>query len=129
MVKTDFVRDDSPSRAQQYFAEQVKFTLGVRLPANWEVAVKEFDFGRKIGAAFSMWLLGCEIRRDIEKSEQVPVTWWDHVKVRFPILRRLFSAPTFRTIETEIKHWHVCPHIATPNHSRHYEFLVSDKRL
>ena len=130
MVDMDFVAaQDSTTggeRFRRHVAEHVKFAMGVHIPANWEGAVKEFDFGRRIGAAFTMFLLGCEIRRDTEKYESVPVTWWDHAKVRFSFLRRIFGPPTLRTIVTEVKHWHVCPHIATPDHHRHYEFLVSD---
>ena len=132
MVEMDSgAASQDPTTGREYFrrhvAEQIKFALGASMPANWEVAVKKGDFGNKIAASFAMFLLGREIRRDIEKYESVPVTWWDHSKVRFSFLRRVFGPPTLRTIETEVKHWHVCPHIATPDHHRHHEFLVSDR--
>ena len=113
-------------RLRRLVAEQCRFALGVRMPANWEVAVKNFDYGHRIGVAFSMWLLGCEIRRDTENTESVPVTWWDHLKDRFGLLRWVFGPPRLRQIPTEIKHWHVCPHLAAPRQDKHVIFLAGE---
>ena len=116
---------DSAAKLKRVVAEQVRFSMGRRMPANWEGAVQEFDYGHRIGAAFTMFLLGCEIRTETIRREDVPTTLWSHVLLTVPFLQRMFGAPCFRSIATEVKHWHVCPHIAAPNRS-HVEFLVGE---
>ena len=128
MARTDFGEGaipESAAKLKRVVTEQVRFALGMRMPANWEVAVHEFDFGMRVAVAFSMFLLGCEIRTEITKTESVPATLWSHVLLRLPFLRRIFGAPRLRSISTEVKHWHVCPHIATENR-RHVEFLIGE---
>ena len=113
-----------PARLKRVVAEQVQFALGIRMPANWDVTVQEFDYRKRIGAAFRMFLIGCEVRTETVKTENVPASLWSHVLLKNPWLRRLFGAPRMRSIATEMKHWHVCPHIATPDQRRHVEFLI-----
>ena len=87
------------------------------------------DYGNRFAKAIRWSLLGCEIRREVVSTETVPVSWWDAIKARFYLIRRLFGAPIMREIKTEVKHWHTCPHLnyAQPDGGCgariHFEFL------
>lgn len=119
--------DPNVLKLKRVVAEQVRFSLAWRMPANWDVVTQHFDYGLRIGVAFNMFLLGCEIRRDVEKRESVPTGLWSHILLRLPQLRCIFGIPKMREIPTVVKHWHVCPHIRTDPQQRHVEFLYHEE--
>ena len=113
--------------------EKVQFSVGFAMSdaLKREITIHSQvqDYGRRFAKAVRWSLLGCEIRREVVKSESVPVSWWDAFKARFYLARRLFGAPAMRQIETEVEHWHVCPHLnyVQPDggcrESVHFDFL------
>ena len=125
------MKDEEFMPAGRLVLEEVRHAMGIEVSDAFkqriEVSTMARDYGRKFAMAIRWSIWGCEIKREVTGSESVPVSWWDALKARFQIIRRLFGGPMMRTIETEVKHYHVCPHLNHPvppgERNLHLEFL------
>ena len=124
------VRDE----IKKYVAECVQFALGTTLPANTDYRVAIEHFASRVKVSFHLWLLGREVHSET-KTEQIPLTWWDHAKLELSLLKRLrrwpgfrsiIGPPRFRVITITQTHWHMCPHLAVPGTGPHYFYLIDD---
>jgi hypothetical protein len=60
--------------------------------------------------------------KTIRRIEKVPLTWWDHIKLRFK-----FGTVAYKEIPTEIIFQHLCPHISGGGRKDHIEFLEMEE--
>ena len=85
-------------------------------------------------------LYGREVSETVVDSERVPQTWLDAVKERFcdnDFFRRWKwladrTQPRYRTINTVVKRYHMCPHVRIPYDTRggnvHIAYLAGDAK-
>lgn len=76
------------------------------------IDVRIDEFSDSLVATLSAYVAANTIHREVQSKERVPVSWWDGFKLAwFPrwALRRWPARE--RTIETEVHHIHMCPHL------------------
>lgn len=87
--------------------------------------------GEMVGELTALLLTGGVISTMVKEAEFVPVTWWDHFKLRwFPEwLRKWFPVST-REIATRIEEYHTCPHTSGREPARkHIDWMVGDNTI
>jgi hypothetical protein len=96
-----------------YIDCDLEITADLRREIGYEIAFKFFTLGQAQGV-------------EVKDVEEVPVTWWDHFKMRFfPKMKR-----SMRKIETRLltKRYNVCPHLHAGSmlrdNQRHIEFMT-----
>jgi len=72
------------------------------------------------------WVWGKQVCKTVEETTAIPLTWWDAFKERwFPnFLQKRFPIK-YKTINTVVRHFHVCPHINQKTTGSHLTFLTS----
>lgn len=108
----------------------------------WEMSRFEADMGRSI--VWRVQTMMAHGDRTITATEDVPVTWWDHLKDDINLwaldhlkhtsffftniakaIICLCITPKTRTIEKSILVKRYCPHIAVGDNKPHVEFMLS----
>jgi hypothetical protein len=73
----------------------------------------------------SWWVLGREVMKETVATTKYPKSWWDAVKERFyPKFLKVRFPVKYVTIDTVIKHFHVCPHLEYPDSKGMYVHLT-----
>jgi hypothetical protein len=133
---------------EHYIFERERFTFSMALSKEqfesmkgWELNKYEADFGRQM--VYRLTMLMAHGDRTVTATEDVPITWWDHLKldvnlwalnyIRKPHLFftniaraivHLSITPKFRRIESSILVKRFCPHVGVSDDRSHIEFLM-----
>jgi hypothetical protein len=133
---------------ERYLFEKERFGIDFRLSKRdkeamkgWELERFEDDFSRSV--VWRVTTLMAHGDRTVTATEDVPITWWDHVKYDINMwaldyLKRprffftniakaiayLPITPKFRRIESSILVKRFCPHVGVGDNRPHIEFMI-----
>ena len=119
---------------RNYIIEKIIIEARVKIPRhvllNMEVAKYPDYIGNNAIYQFRSYLAGKKSRHErIDKTIDIPLSWWDHTKERFAPKWFLKRWPvSYRTIlvKTIISTTHICPHIELPSKDKqHFDWLCS----
>jgi len=145
MAKTNKF-DTLPYERYRFEKERMAFTSSLSRRQmeemrGWELHKYESDLGEQM--VYTLTRMMAHGDRTVTATEDVPVTWWDHLKLDinlwavnylkhhhffFTNIARAIAylpiVPKFRKIEKSILIKRFCPHVGESDNRPHIEFLV-----
>ena len=125
-ARAKMIRASTMTAFRKHLHSSARVDASLFAPSNLDIRTMYDIQSNLVAATWTLYLLGCKTWTHVEKTVEYPATWWDAFKERwFPAWSRRWFPIHHTKVECRVEHWHVCPHMDTPQAADHITFLTS----